>query len=239
MVRKFIQERIRDVGLTPAEVSRRLGMNVTYIQQYLKKGSPREIPERLRHALAELLNVPEDQLRGSSAPLPTKSYARNMTTQQSNVDQSLTRGLTKVSGGPSGTPVTEALFGAFDLPVYGMVHGAGGELIISNRAVDWVARPFFLTRVEDAYALIVVTESMAPALRTGAIALINPHLPPRAGDMCLFRSRAEGSDKILIKEYRGESDTVWKTRKLHPEASVILKKSEWQTCHRIVGSYFP
>jgi hypothetical protein len=240
VVRKLIQERLDELGLNYSEVSKRLGHSHAYIQQFLKRGSPKELRERERYMLAEILQVPETELRGTSASLPAKNYARNVATPQLSVDQGSTGGLTKVGAGPQGTPVAEQIFGAFDLPLFGIVHGTGGELIVSDHAVAWVARPFFLMRVEGAYALMISTNAMAPAIRRGAQALVHPHPPPRVGDLCVFRSHSEESpDKILIKEYLGETDSVWKARRYNPDCRVILKKSEWQTCHRIVGTYFP
>lgn len=45
------------------EVSALLGRNPSYLQQYIVKGSPRHLPEAVRLQLAELLGVPEADLR--------------------------------------------------------------------------------------------------------------------------------------------------------------------------------
>lgn len=46
-----------------------LGRNHSYLQQYVVKGSPRTLPEDVRHRLAELLGVNEAELReGGEAP---------------------------------------------------------------------------------------------------------------------------------------------------------------------------
>jgi hypothetical protein len=45
------------------ELSGLLGRNHSYLQQYVQKGSPRELPEDARRALAGLLAVPEEDLR--------------------------------------------------------------------------------------------------------------------------------------------------------------------------------
>jgi cyanate lyase len=64
VVRKLILDKLQELDLNMAEVSKRLGRNETYLQQFLKRGSPRELHERDRIMLAEILSISEDQLRG-------------------------------------------------------------------------------------------------------------------------------------------------------------------------------
>ncbi|WP_423962659.1 XRE family transcriptional regulator [Bradyrhizobium sp.] len=240
VVRKLIQDRLRELRLTMAEVSQRLNRNPTYLQQFLKKGSPRELQERERIALAEILNVPEDQLRGPSSPLPKRHYAKNaqeVPSREGLVDTN-PRPTQNTDGAPRMIPGAE-LYANVDLPVFGSAQTGNGALIITDRPVDYVARPTVLLRVQDGYGMIVVGDSMEPVIRAGAVALINPHKPPHIGDLCLFRQHSEdGSVHAAIKEFRGQTDTTWKVRQYNPAKDFVLKKSEWQICHRLVGSYF-
>lgn len=241
MVRKLILDRLQELGLNMAEVSNRLGRNETYLQQFLKRGSPRELHERDRIVLAGILNVSEDQLRGPSSILPKREYVKtNVSSRESLVvDQPRAYNLPQnQQPAPAITPGAQ-LVGDKDLPVFGTAQGGSGALIVTNEPVDWVVRPDPLLRVKDGYGMIVTGDSMDPALRAGSIALINPHLPPRPGDYCLFRSHAEdGTTHAAIKEYRGETEAVWKVRQYNPPKDFTLKKSEWQIRHRVVGSYF-
>lgn len=45
------------------DLSMQLGKNPAYLQQYIVKGSPRVLPEEIRHRLATVLGVPEDALK--------------------------------------------------------------------------------------------------------------------------------------------------------------------------------
>ena len=47
-----------------AALSRLLGRNDAYIQQYLRKGTPRHLPERERRTLARYFQIPESMLGG-------------------------------------------------------------------------------------------------------------------------------------------------------------------------------
>ena len=45
-----------------------IGRNHAYLQQYLMRGSPRELPEAARHGLAPLLGISADDLRSMASP---------------------------------------------------------------------------------------------------------------------------------------------------------------------------
>ncbi|WP_316214159.1 helix-turn-helix transcriptional regulator [Bradyrhizobium sp. SZCCHNR2032] len=240
-VRKLILDKLSELRLTRADVSKRLGRNATYLQQFLTKGSPRELPERERHVLAEIFHIPEEQLRGPSLTSKPHTYAKSeqqTPTRESIVDTNA-RPPNSI-GVPLIIPGGE-LYAGMDLPVYGTAQaGDDGELVISDRPVDYVARPSVLLRVQDAYGTIVTGDSMFPAVKNGATALVNPHQPPRIEDICVFRSHADdGGVHILIKEYRGQTESHWKVRQYNPPKDFTLKKSEWQVCQRVVGNYAP
>src|SRR5581483_11650193 len=210
LARKLIEDRINALGLNYTEVSRRLHRNETYLQQFLKKGSPRELRERERHLLAEILKVSEEDLRGPSTPLPKRSYEKKASGQvESSIDRA--RPVAPQSGLGNATVPSAELFGVNDLPVYGTTPGQDGALIVSELAIDWVARPAMLMRVRDGYGVIVSDDLMAPEHKMGSIALVNPHLPARIGSSCVFRSKDHsGKELVLIREYRGQTDTHWK-----------------------------
>lgn len=241
MVRKLILEKLQELGLNMAEVSDQLGRNETYLQQFLKRGSPRELHERDRIRLAEILKISEDQLRGPSSILPKREYVKVMPqARESLIAGSSYRSTVPENQQPPVDVIPGAqLVGDRDLPVFGTAQGGSGALIVTNEPVDWVVRPDPLLRVKDGYGMIITGDSMDPAIKSGSIALINPHLPPRPGDLCLFRSLADdGTAHAAIKEYRGESDSVWKVRQYNPAKDFSLKKSEWQIRHRVIGTYF-
>ena len=242
MVRKLILDRLNDLGLNMAEVSKQIGRNETYLQQFLKRGSPKELHERERVLLAEILRVSENELRGPSSPLPKRSYEkRTEHSSQSSIAGNATSPYTNLT--PDKLVPSAELFGArMDLPIFGTAQGGqDGALILSDRAVDWQARPAVLLRVLDGYGMIVSGDSMAPEHKSGSVALVNPHLPPRIGDSCVFRSgeQPDGTRRAMIKEYRGQTETHWKVHQHNPPKDFTIKKSDWQEVHRTVGNYAP
>ncbi|WP_074832784.1 S24 family peptidase [Bradyrhizobium lablabi] len=93
--------------------------------------------------------------------------------------------------------------GERDLPVFGTAQGGSGALIVTDGPVDWVVRPDPLLRVKDGYGMIVTGDSMDPVHKHGSTALVNPHIPWRSGDTCIFRSHHDNGDNIvIIKELR-------------------------------------
>jgi SOS-response transcriptional repressor LexA len=77
--RAVLETLIRERREDYAGLSRMLGRNPAYIQQYVKRGTPRRLSEEDRHALARYFDVPESQLGGRAPialPLSAKSAAR-------------------------------------------------------------------------------------------------------------------------------------------------------------------
>jgi hypothetical protein len=63
-IRKRLDELIATSGEDYASLSRRLGRNPTYIQQFIKRGVPRRLSEHDRRLLAEHLGIAERLLGG-------------------------------------------------------------------------------------------------------------------------------------------------------------------------------
>jgi len=231
-VRKLILEKAADSGTNLAELSRKIGKNHAYLQQFIKRGVPSELPEKVRQPLASVLGVAESSLRHGTVnhkPHPVEGRVVQSLTQDKVAPDA--RKDLEIKPGAE-------LFGEADLPVFSTAQGGRGALIVTDRAVDWVVRPAPLLRVRDGYGMIVSGDSMHPAVREGSTALVNPHLPPRSGDICIFRSHADdGTVTICIKELVRFTDETWHVKQYNPKRSFSLKRSEWQVCHVTVGNY--
>ena len=62
--RLFLDQMIMDQGLTYSDISRLIGKNPAYIQQFIKRGSPRKLDEQDRRTIARHLGVAEHLLSG-------------------------------------------------------------------------------------------------------------------------------------------------------------------------------
>ena len=63
--RRFLIQRISETDTDLATVSRALGKNHAYLQQYIRNGKPRLLPETVREALGRHFEVSPDRFRGS------------------------------------------------------------------------------------------------------------------------------------------------------------------------------
>ncbi len=66
-VRRTLDTLIQARGEDYASISRLIGRNPTYIQQFIRRGVPRKLDEDDRHTLARHFDVPEHVLGGPSA----------------------------------------------------------------------------------------------------------------------------------------------------------------------------
>jgi hypothetical protein len=62
--RALLDQLIRDRGHDYQRISRLIGRNAAYIQQYIKRGSPRRLDEADRRRIAAFLDVPDTLLGG-------------------------------------------------------------------------------------------------------------------------------------------------------------------------------
>lgn len=241
MVRQLILDKLDELGLTMSEASLKIGKNHAYLQQFLKRGYPLELPEKSRLPLADLLGVPEEQLRGPSSKLPKREYIKvNPNARESSIAAPSHRSRLPENqqATPDFTPGSQ-LVGELDLPVFGTAQGGSGALIVTDRPVDWVVRPDPLLRVKDGYGMIVTGDSMDPVHKHGSTALVNPHIPYRSGDTCIFRSHQDdGTTLVIIKELRRHTEDTWYVRQYNPAKDFTLKRAEWQICHVTIGNYF-
>lgn len=211
--RKLLADTLaRRPDLDLRNLSLSIGRNHAYLQQFLMRGSPRELPEAARHGLAPLLGVTPDDLRSTSPPA-TGTFADP-------------RGATLHS--------TELA----DLPVFASAEGGGGAIVITNEPIDYVRRPNPLLSVRDSYGCYVIGDSMSPAYEQGDLLLIHPGRPVRAGDDCVFvRDQGDGSQQALVKRLLRIAPEKWRVRQFNPAKDFDLDRGQWQKAQLIVGKY--
>lgn len=80
--RAALDRLLRERGIDYARLSATIGRNPAYIQQYIKRGSPRRLAEQDRARIAAILGVPESMLGGPvqrvATPARPRSGAREM-----------------------------------------------------------------------------------------------------------------------------------------------------------------
>lgn len=189
----------------------------------------------------------EDASTNKSKHLPR--IAQELGIPLAKLDPSLSRSHNHANGSGTGTEVVgnptlqiipnEQLMGKLDLPVFSIVQGGRGALVLSNEPYTTIARPHNLLGIKDAYGVLVKGNSMALEFNEGDIAYIDPHRHPREGDPCVFQCHSDHGEVQAILKYLARSpdasDVLWYVKQTKPAKRFTLKKSDWQICHVAVG----
>ncbi|WP_298304011.1 LexA family transcriptional regulator [uncultured Erythrobacter sp.] len=110
--RKRLVELSKERGASLARLSELLGRNPSYLQQFIKKGSPRKLEEGDRKTLAEFFGVNESELGGLEGVAKEKSYmTRSSVPEAGYID--VPRLNIGASAGPGALPDSEEPFDAF------------------------------------------------------------------------------------------------------------------------------
>lgn len=215
-VRELIAGKLKERGLSMKEVSTQIGRNHAYLQQFLERGVPANLPEVARGKLAIILGVTEDALRGPSPALGGRVL-------------------------PMTKPQPLPLSGATDrIPVLGMAEcGIDGWSLWNGEIVDWVPRPANLIGAQQAYAVFVVGSSMEPRYFPGEVVFIHPGRPVTLGAFVLvqIRPKEEGeAPRAVIKRLVKRSGAKWVLDQFSPARTFDVKSEEIVSIHRVVGS---
>lgn len=213
-VRQLIDDEIKRRGESLSAVSLRLGKNHAYMQQFLKRGIPAELPEHVRIELAQMLNLPEVKLRGpltsSTASEPILPNAR--------------------MGGPR--PMTQTI------PVYGQAMGGkDGKFILNGNKIADILAPPVLAGVPNAYAVYVVGDSMEDRYRAGEAVYVNPRLPVRRGDYVVAQIAADEEGEppfAYVKRFVGLDAKLLKLEQLQPKKTLEFPADRVVSVHKII-----
>lgn len=123
------------------------------------------------------------------------------------------------------------------LPVFAAVEGGEGEMVVSAEEIDVVDTPWFLSRVKESYAVLVIGESMSPAYEPGDMAFVNPKLPPRRGKDAIFVSPLHGDFKAIIKRFVSSTPESYIVEQFNPAKQLTLPRRLWTGVYRVVGKY--
>jgi phage repressor protein C with HTH and peptisase S24 domain len=220
--RKIIVEAHARGEVDYAALSKVADRNHAYIQQFVTREVPRELPEPVRVALAPVLGVLPDDLRESDPPSVSK------------VPLSNARIAPEVE-----IPPRSAM--QRDIPVYGTAAGSNGDgafLLSMQNVVDYVRRPPGLAHNRSTYGIYVEGESMQPALYQGDLILVDPARKPRPGDrvVLVVTLPDENGHTAYVKEFvRQTSDHVF-VRQYNPPADLTFDRATLASVDRIVST---
>ena len=213
-IREFLRGKLSEHGLSMKEASERIGRNHAYLQQFLERGVPANLPEDVREKLASLIGVSPDHLR--SAGPPKESVYRMP--------------ILKI---PPATPGDK-------IPVMGVGEGGGeGRSLWNGEIVDYVDRPPSLAGAPNGYATYVTGTSMEPRYHPGEMIYVHPGRPVTVGSYVLVQLRAKSEGEpppALIKRLAKKTGTKIVLEQFNPAKLFDIALKDVVSMHRIVGS---
>ena len=171
-VRGLVLRRSRELGLSLADLSRAVSKNQTYFHQFMWRQSPKHLPEEVRHILANLMQIPEEDLRSVS-----QQRARMTAPPRGSV--ALLANQKSIQAPPPGQPAS------LDVPVF-----AEGDAIDLSHPSDSTTRPPLLTTANAAFALWI-GHDRGRRLSQGDLAFVHGGQIGRVGDAVVVLRRSE------------------------------------------------
>lgn len=219
-VRTLITDRAEALRITLAALSKKAGRNHAYLQQFIKRGIPHELPERVRAVLAKELEVTEDQLRIEPLAAPPVSAEPPAASGKQNA---IVRGPIQI-----GTMI----------PLFGQAAGGSeGQFVLNGNKIQDILAPPALTGVRDAYAVYVVGDSMEPRYHAGEAVFVNPRLPVRRGDYVVAQiaGEAEGeAPSAFVKRFISFDTRTLKLEQFNPKKTLQFPHNSVVSVHRII-----
>jgi phage repressor protein C with HTH and peptisase S24 domain len=223
--RRLITERIAELGLDMANLSRELGHNHAYLQQYVRYAIPSQLKEDDRHRLAGLLGVDQRALKPGGV-VPGEEIAPFDPRNPGEV-----RDAPQVRLGAQHRPE--------NVPVRGTVRGGQGgafELNVGD-PIDYVRRPLSLIGKGEIYALHVESDSMAPRYEPGEIVLVWAQRPALIGRDVVVQLRPshDGENpRAYLKRLVRRNDKELILEQFNPRKTMSLKMKDVISVHMVL-----
>jgi hypothetical protein len=123
-----------------------------------------------------------------------------------------------------------------DIPVWASVAAGDedGTMLLTDSPIDYIRRSETMVGVANPFAFYIVGDSMLERFAQGDQAVVNPSLPLRPGDDCIFINlAADGTQFGLVKRLLRSSVDHWRVRQLNPRRDFDLSKRKWSRAFRI------
>jgi SOS-response transcriptional repressor LexA len=213
VARGAIVSRVAELGLSLSELSLKVGKNHAYFQQFIKRGVPNRLPEKVRGRVAEILGIDERILK-DAVPSPAEFMKMNAELRVASRSVAL-------------------------IPVYGhALGGKDGEFILSGNQISEVLAPPGLLQIPDAYAVYVAGESMEPRYFAGETVFVNPRLPISRGAFVVAQiSKGDGERPYAyVKRFVSQDTKQLRLEQYNPKKMLEFPLSAVVAVHRIVMS---
>lgn len=136
------------------------------------------------------------------------------------------------------------------MPIFQMIQ-EGEDWIISAEPASFIPRAYPVEETTSAYGVIVPNDEMAPALRSGEIAVINPDETGEwGGEMIFLRGLPDGRiagmfrawfgyEHYEAKDKRGDKEQRVKVKSYNPPNAYLLPWLTWPAAGAVVAKLPP
>lgn len=125
-----------------------------------------------------------------------------------------------------------------DVPVMGTAAGSftRGAFAFEGGVVDYVRRPPALVGARDIYALYVEGSSMEPQYFPGDLIYINPHRPPKTGDIVVVQCKnsEHSPEEASLGIFKKKTERAVTIGKRNPIADIDLNRDLVKDIHRVL-----
>jgi hypothetical protein len=205
-----IEARLRVLGIPARAASRSAGFNPGYIGDVIR-GKSRKGPQLPGlQKIAEALACDVEYLMGSQT-IPRR-------------------------GNPEIRAIESGVAPIGLIPLHAGTDFFGQWFDMGARSVARVASLPSLALVEDAYALTVPNDFMAPRYLAGEVVYLNPVPPPRAGDFVVARRTDNRSMIAQIESVDAAGAILILLNPGSAQREHIVAREDLEILHRIVGS---
>jgi len=214
---EWLRALLKAAGKKPADLARALGK------------PPSRISEMLRGAR----RMQQDEI-GPTARLLDISEARVIALLTSKPDP----GPTRVERAADSAHITPQIFkpepislsgAALDVPVWASAEaGADGAMVLTDRPIDYIRRSERMVGVTNPFSFFVRGHSMEDVIAHGDMVVVNPNLPARPGNDCVFVSDdGDGNMLALVKRLVRSTADAWIVKQYCPKKQYSLPKKKW------------
>jgi phage repressor protein C with HTH and peptisase S24 domain len=211
-VRKLISDKAKNDAGSLAEWSRAVGKGSSYLFDYIRKGSPRELPEAVRIKLAPLIKVDESELQ-SVGQSKLRSGAKFLVSQEFRFIPAYDQGASAGTGAfVEGEPI----------PLYSL-----------SFRTDWL-RTITNAADEDLFVLFADGDSMENTIRSGDSMLVDrTQANPRKDGIYVFMWDGLLNVKRLTSNPKTKSITIGSDNPAY-DKFVGIKPNEIEVIGRVV-----
>lgn len=218
-VRDRIVRRAAELEISLSDLSKKIGKNHAYFQQFVKRGVPANLPEDVRHSTAEVLGIQEADLRGQRT-------AREKVTAPATVRPSATH------------PPNRHEMG-LDVQVWGNAAGGSSraDFQFNGQIIDHVRRPPGIASQQGVFALYVVGTSMAPKFEEGNLIYVSSSRPALIGDYVVveLQPMKEGDTHDgYIKRLLKRTPTKLVCEQFNPKKQIEFDLSRVKKVYRVI-----